>query len=68
MQQKIPDLHVVVQFGAGVAPSVQGPALLAFERSLRELSGGQWIEVFKEVKGDDSRLRTSMTREERSKL
>ena len=67
--QKIDDLHVVVRFGKAIPADVQGVALLAFERSLRELTGNKlWVEVFKEVKGDDSKLRTSMTAEERLKL
>lgn len=64
----VPDLHAVVQFGKGVPAHIQGPALLAFERSLRSLAKNLWIEVFKEVKGDDSKLRNAMTKEERSKL
>lgn len=61
-------LHVEVRFGKGVPYEVQGPALLEFERSLRRIAGGLWIEVFKEIKGDDSKLRVMMTTEERAKL
>lgn len=65
----IPSLHVVVQFGADVPSGVQGPALLAFEKILRDLTGHKlWIETFKEAKGDDSKLRMAMTVEERAKL
>ncbi len=65
----IDPLHVKVDFGAAVPHEMQGPALLAFERSLRALSGGKlWIEVFKDIKGDDSKLRTMMTKDERAKL
>lgn len=65
----IPDLHVVVQFGKGIPPSVQGPAMLAFEKILREQTDRKlWIEVFKENKGDDSKLRASMTKEQRAAL
>ncbi len=42
--------------------------MLAFEKKLRELSPGLWIEVFKEAKGDDSKLRALMTKEQRAKL
>lgn len=63
------DLHVVVKFGAGIPAAIQGPALLALERHLRALSGNKlWIEVFKEAKGDDSKLRALMTPEQRAKL
>ncbi len=68
MAQNLPDLHVVVQFGKGIPSSVQGPALLEFERVLRGLAHGLWVEVFKEIKGDDSKLRIAMTQEERSRL
>ena len=64
----IPPLHVVVKFGSGIPGGIQGPALLAFEQTLRKLIPGQWIEVFKEAKGDDSKLRAMMTEEERAKL
>lgn len=63
------DLHVVIQFGRAVPGDVQGAAMLAFEKELRRLTDNQlWIEVFKEAKGDDSKLRASMTAEERAKL
>jgi hypothetical protein len=61
-------LHVIVHFGSDVPASVQGPALLEFERMLRRLAPGKWIEVFKEIKGDDSKLRIAMSPEERAKL
>lgn len=68
-------LHVIVKFGSDISGAVQGPALLEFERSLRRLSQQlstdgkpQWIEVFKETKGDDSKLRSAMTPEQRSRL
>ena len=61
-------LHVVVTFGSAISSSVQGKALLAFERHLRSLTDGMWIEVFKEAKGDDSKLRNMMTPEQRSRL
>lgn len=64
----IDPLHVIVHFGAGVPASAQGPALLALEKDLRAHCPGKWIEVFKEVKGDDSKLRNMMTSEERMKL
>lgn len=69
MTTPIPPLHVVVQFGSGIPSDVQGPALLAFEKILRDLTNHKlWIETFKEAKGDDSKLRMAMTAEERAKL
>ena len=65
-------LHVKVEFGSAISHEIQGPALLELERNLRRLSKESgtplWIEVFKDVKGDDSKLRTMMTKEERAKL
>ena len=62
------DLHVIVHFGKGVPIDVQGVALLDFERKLRTLMDGAIVEVFKETKGDDSRLRALMTPEQRNRL
>ncbi len=74
MADEIPDLHVVVKFGKGIPPGVQGTALLEFEKIIRRIDRaqnglpGKWIEVFKEAKGDDSRLRAAMTKEQRERL
>lgn len=69
MIENIPPLHVVVKFGNGVPGAVQGSAMLSFEKELRRLTNNKlWIEVFKEAKGDDSKLRAMMTAEERQKL
>ncbi len=68
----IDPLHVKVDFGSAIPHEIQGPALLAFERLLRDESAKSgdrlWIEVFKDIKGDDSKLRTMMTALERAKL
>ena len=64
---EIPDLHVVVNFGKGVPSMVQSKAMMAFEKVLVDLSGKQ-IEVFKESKGDDSKLRSLMTPDQRARL
>ena len=68
----IEPLHVKVDFGADIPHEIQGPALLEFERDLRrrtkEMDNALWIEVFKDIKGDDSKLRTMMTALERAKL
>ena len=61
-------LHVVVKFGSDVPSDVQGFAMLQFERDLRARMPGKWIEVFKDNKGDDSKLRMAMTKEQREKL
>ena len=66
---EIPSLHVIVQFGGDIPASVQGRALLAFEKMLRDMTDHMlWIEVFKEAKGDDSKLRAMMTDEQRARL
>lgn len=67
-KKDIEPLHVVVQFGAGIPGDVQARALLDFERRLRFHSDGLWVEVFKQIKGDDSRLRNLMTPAQRNKL
>lgn len=61
-------LHVEVKFGSAIPSPVQAAALLEFERVLRRMMPGQWVETFKEAKGDDSKLRMMMTKEERAKL
>jgi hypothetical protein len=61
-------LHVIVKFGSDVPSDVQGSAMLQFERDLRQRMPGKWIEVFKDNKGDDSKLRMAMTKEQRDKL
>lgn len=61
-------LHVVVKFGSDVPSDVQGAAMLQFERDLRQRMPGKWVEVFKDNKGDDSKLRMAMTQEQRAKL
>lgn len=61
-------LHVIVKFGSDIPGEVQGHALLEFERALRRAMPGKWVEVFKDNKGDDSKLRMAMTQEQRAKL
>lgn len=63
----IPPLHVIVKFGHDVPIDAQGPALLELEKNLRNLSGVR-VEVFKEQRGDDSRLRSLMTPTQRARL
>lgn len=64
----IEPLHVIVEFGKDIPADVQGKALLDFEKALRKMMGGAWVEVFKDHMGDDSKLRTLMTPAERLKL
>ena len=66
--KKIDPLHAIVNFGSKIPGDVQGVAMLEFERILRRLMPGEWVEVFKETMGDDSRLRNLMTPEERKRL
>lgn len=63
---KIPDYHIVVDFGAGIPSGVQGPVLLAMERTLREQ--GYPAEVLKQLARDDNKRRRDMTPEERARL
>lgn len=63
----LPRYHVLVKFGSGIPADAQGRALLAFEKSLREITAAP-CEVFKETMADDSKLRRSMTAEQRAKL
>ena len=51
-------LHVVVRFGSGISGDVQARSLLEIERIPAQDSGGGWIEVWKEIKGDRFRLRS----------
>lgn len=62
------NLHVIVKFGSSIPAKVEGVALLEFERILRRLAPGLTIEVFKEYMGDDSKLRSMMTPEQRAAL
>ena len=58
--------HITIKFGNGIPPDLQGWAMLAMERMLREK--GVPAEVFKETMADDSKLRRLMTVEQREKL
>lgn len=68
MARIVPPLHVVIEFGSDIPSDVQGAAMLQFERDLRARMPGKWVEVFKDNKGDDSKLRMMMTKDERAKL
>ena len=58
--------HIIVKFGPGINSDMQGRAMLHLEKWLREQ--GLPVEVFKETKADDSKLRSLMTVEQRAKL
>ena len=64
---KLRDNQVIIQFAPNIAGEHQAKAMLQFEKWLRQITG-QEIEVFKEVMGDDSKLRVMMTPEERMRL
>ena len=70
-QENIVPLHgvkkVTVKFDAGIPPSVQGIVLLNLEKELRKLTGLD-CRVYKDLMGDDSKLRVMMTQEQRDKL
>lgn len=59
--------HVQVDFGSAIPADVQGPALLALERLLREQYGTP-AQVFKATMADDLKRRRDMTTEERKRL
>jgi hypothetical protein len=60
-------LNVLVRFGDQIPSEAQGPALMAFEKSLRQ-STGLDCRVFKDRMGDDSKLRIMMTPAQREAL
>jgi hypothetical protein len=66
MSAAVRDHDVLCKFGPGIPGDAQAKAMLAFEKHLREQ--GFPCEVFKETMADDSRLRRSMTQEQRDKL
>ncbi len=64
---ELPPFHVVVSFGSGIPADAQGPVMMQMERTLRERTGFD-IRVLKQTMQDDSKLRRSMTSEERKNL
>lgn len=63
----IAPLHVKVEFGADIHNAAQRTGLLMLEKHLRNATGRD-VQVFKDAKDDDSRLRSAMTAEQRAKL
>lgn len=59
--------NVTVKFPEGIPLAAQGPALLAFEKHIRALTGLD-CRVVKDLKGDDSKLRVLMSPAQRAKL
>lgn len=60
-------VQVLVKFPSEIPLAIQGPFLLAAEKSLRA-STGLDVRVVKDLKGDDSRLRVMMTPAQRDKM
>lgn len=60
-------LKVVVKFDQGIPLEAQGEVLLALEKNLRKVTGLD-CRVYKDLMGDDSKLRRFMTIEQRAKL
>lgn len=60
-------IRVTVKFEPDDSGPLQGVALLAFEKHLRELTGED-VRVFKNKLGDDSKLRIMMSKVERESL
>ena len=58
----VPPNQAVVVFGPDVKPEAKGPALLAFERALRD--AGADCAVFMETMRDQNKLRRNLTRED----
>jgi len=67
MKTPLRDNIVIIQFAKNISGDAQAKAMLKMERDMRALTGLE-IEVFKETMGDDSKLRNSMTKEQRAKL
>ncbi len=60
--------HLTIRFeGDGIGQAERGPLLLAIEKLARQMTGKP-VEVFLDRMADDSRLRRSMTAEQRAKL
>ena len=58
---------VLVRFADGIPLDDQAKALFDMERQLRKATGLD-VRVYKDLKGDDSKLRVMMTPEMRAKL
>ena len=67
IEKKLNPLHVTVTFGVDISGEVQGVVLLALEKQLRAITGMD-VRVFKDRMQDDSKLRRSMTQEQRNNL
>ena len=63
----LPPWHIQVQFGDAISGDLQGRALLALERYMRETLNVP-VEVYKEVMADDLKRRRDMTESDRKRL
>ncbi len=63
----LPPYHIQVKFGAAISNDVQGKAMLAMERYIREVLKVP-AECYKEVARDDLKRRRDMTKTERENL
>ena len=58
----VPSGQAIVIFGPDVKPEAKGPALLAFERALRD--NGSDCEVFMETMRDQNKLRRKLGKDD----
>ncbi len=63
----LPPYHIQVKFGAAISNDVQGKAMLAMERYIREVLKVP-AEIYKETAADDLKRRRDMTAKERENL
>ena len=63
----LPPWHIQVQFGDAITGDLQGRALLALERYMRETLNAP-VECYKAVMADDLKRRRDMTQEDRRRL
>ena len=67
MSEPLGAMHARVSFGKGIGPDAQAKALFEMEKLLREITGAD-CRVYKDLMGDDSKLRVMMTPTQREKL
>ena len=67
MTEPLGPLHARVAFGKGIGPDAQAKALFELEKLLRAITGED-CRVYKDLMGDDSKLRVMMTPIQREKL
>ena len=67
MTEPLGPLHARVAFGSAIGPDAQAKALFELEKLLRAITG-QDCRAYKDLMGDDSKLRVMMTPKQREKL